>query len=771
MGEGDGRRPLAHRIGAIILGWVMAAIVANGLGYALYAVTDAEPPNRLIAFACLLTSIVTFLGTLILTWPFPPPPPPPKPVPPPPKPEPEPEPPPEPVPEPDPIPREPWPLYEGLLIGIHKRQISFWPDEVKFKAEPVFLDDADREAHIQIIGGSRRGKTKLMEHAIRQMLLRERTGIIVVDPAQHLYEAMLAWCVANDHPAHLLDASDLDSQVGFNPFHLDDPTPARIATKANTLQQTTVRALGYTGTEAIQAGIIMRCMFYVLIEQQLPLSDLRAFKAPRLFDQRDEMMSNCQNEDIRDEWDSLVAGKKVPAYNALMRSSANRLFDIIVEPGVQRIFTNPKRLDIQAITQRGETLLVNLKSSGTLSKTSRNIIGTFLVDEIWNAMEERTTHESETLAPVNLIVDEFQNFASPQFATMLMEAAKFRFHLWLITHSFHSLDASVTSAFDDCLVRIALGGTPMRDVPIVMPGLSRDEVVATHRRTKRFFMLRRSGKEDLVCSTVGIRKVEADPEKLRAYVEAATRIKAEPAAEPEVPALPEPEQQLQSEDYDAPAMTYEKPTDPAGIVRELRFATIDQVAAIVAKTKTIQRQTTRHKLVSLAAEGKLDKLSHKGKSVFCLPGDSTKILEHDLKITDFHVRFWDDILLWEQRGLKREGINPDAFFATAVGYFFLEVENSRPRSEDGESALLKKARQYAAYYDRGAHQEKCGNFRDLEVFDLETEARNYCKAVAKAIAKGEFHNPGRYWATWGDCSTFITAKGTTHSITTPVTTD
>ncbi len=421
--------------------------------------------------------------------------------------------------EPLPV-EEEWMNYDDLLIGVQ--------DDA-----PVFLDDEDQVAHIQIIGASRFGKSKLIEYAMRQKIFDEIEGVCVIDPNQQLYDDLLTWCVHNGDMGdtlHFLDPSDERSLIGFNPFRLEGKrTPDRISARANRLQATTLKVLGTQG-DAIQAQRIIKCLYYVLIEQNLPVTELNAFMVPRLFDRRDEIMAACQSQDIRDQWDMLTMGKGTAAYINMMQSSANRLFDIIAERGVQRIFTNPQPINLREITAEGHTLLVNLGKSDIFPLAARNVIGAFLVDEVWDIVSSRTREQAGKLPRFNFVIDEFHNFATPEFATMLKEGAKYGLHLWLINHALDDLDRTVRGSLNACHTRIAFGKTAQKDAAAVMEGSRpaqgndlRDEISWIPGLNKRVFMLSRTGKRNVLCTTPLVKDFPVTPADKDGYLEWHTR--------------------------------------------------------------------------------------------------------------------------------------------------------------------------------------------------------------------------------------------------------
>jgi len=378
--------------------------------------------------------------------------------------------------------------------------------------EPVFLSEDDAAAHVHIIGASRFGKSKLIEHIARQIIYYRKFGLCVIDPNQQLYDDLLTWCVHRRYvkgDIHFLDPSDEKSTIGFNPFRLNGiATPERISARASRLLKTTLKAFGIQGDSAIQAQRIIRCLYYFIIEQNLPITELKAFVTPRLFERRDEIVSRCKSEDIRDQWEMLTLGKTDAAYIAMMQSSANRLFEFISEGGVQKLFTNPHQLNFADITRKGECVIINLGKSDFIKPEIRKVIGTFLVDEVWEVMSSRNREEVAKIPQFQFMVDEFHNFATPEFAEMLKEGAKYRLHLWLINHVLSDLDRDVRDALSACHLKMAFGKTSQQDASSVLEGSYarvghnlKEDAEVIPRLPPRQFMLIRTQQNNVICET------------------------------------------------------------------------------------------------------------------------------------------------------------------------------------------------------------------------------------------------------------------------------
>src|SRR6202035_3158885 len=82
-------------------------------------------------------------------------------------------------------------------------------------------------------------------------------------------------------------------------------------------------------------------------------------------------------------------------------------------------------LDLRAIMDEGRVLLVNL-SKGRVGDDASALLGSFLVTAIQLAAMSRAELPEAERRDFCLYVDEFQNYATDSFATILSEARKYR---------------------------------------------------------------------------------------------------------------------------------------------------------------------------------------------------------------------------------------------------------------------------------------------------------------------------------------------------------
>ena len=93
----------------------------------------------------------------------------------------------------------------------------------------------------------------------------------------------------------------------------------------------------------------------------------------------------------------------------------------------------------------GKILLINL-AKGKLGEENSNFLGLILVPRILMAAMSRADMPIEQRRDFYLYVDEFQNFATPDFATILSEARKYRLGLCVANQFIGQVEEEVKNA-------------------------------------------------------------------------------------------------------------------------------------------------------------------------------------------------------------------------------------------------------------------------------------------------------------------------------------
>ena len=138
-------------------------------------------------------------------------------------------------------------------------------------------------------------------------------------------------------------------------------------------------------------------------------------------------------------WNDKFASEAVaPVLNKVGAFTAN--------PMIRNIVGQPKStFDIRRIMDEGKILIVNL-SRGLMGEDNAGILGSLVVTKIQLASMGRAEMPEAQRTPFYLYVDEFQNFATESFATILSEARKYGLNLTIANQYISQLGEEVRSA-------------------------------------------------------------------------------------------------------------------------------------------------------------------------------------------------------------------------------------------------------------------------------------------------------------------------------------
>jgi hypothetical protein len=292
--------------------------------------------------------------------------------------------------------------------------------------ERIALTDKDLETHVHGIGASRTGKSKLIEWMARE-LIRDRQGFMLIDPHGFLYEDILRWLTyVRPRREIVLFNPSLESRiVGFNPFR---PGPDHISTQVDRRVRATVKAWGAEGTDATpRLERWLRCFYHTLIELDLPIDIGRYFFTWQPQSMRRFLARGVKDTLVRNEWEELLSYDRPQEFTGQIESARNRLFRFILPLQIRRVMGLATNIiDLENIVEEGKILLVNLQPSGTLSDENANLIGTLLLNELWEIGKRRKQGAGgKPPSRFFVVIDEFQKFLTQDIPTMLDQSAKY----------------------------------------------------------------------------------------------------------------------------------------------------------------------------------------------------------------------------------------------------------------------------------------------------------------------------------------------------------
>jgi type IV secretory pathway TraG/TraD family ATPase VirD4 len=132
--------------------------------------------------------------------------------------------------------------------------------------------------------------------------------------------------------------------------------------------------------------------------------------------------------------------------STFIASIQNKLGAFLSNPKLQRVLGDSKaKLNFRNIMDDGKVLIVNL-SKGRLGENASDLLGTLLVTSLQLAAMSRANIAEPERRDFSIIIDEFQNAATPSIATFLSEARKYRTHMILANQFTRQIPEEILAA-------------------------------------------------------------------------------------------------------------------------------------------------------------------------------------------------------------------------------------------------------------------------------------------------------------------------------------
>jgi hypothetical protein len=190
--------------------------------------------------------------------------------------------------------------------------------------------------------------------------------------------------------------------------------------------------------------ILRYCLLALLDYPDATMLDITRMLTDKRF--RAEVLKHVNDPVVRAFWnveftswnDRFAAEAVAPVLNKVGAFTAN--------PLVRNIIGQPKSsFNIRQIMDEHKILIVNL-SRGLIGEDNAGLLGALLVTKIQLAAMSRADVPAAKRTPFYLYVDEFQNFATDSFATILSEARKYGLSLTVANQYIAQMPASVKDA-------------------------------------------------------------------------------------------------------------------------------------------------------------------------------------------------------------------------------------------------------------------------------------------------------------------------------------
>ena len=351
-------------------------------------------------------------------------------------------------------------MKEGLMLGVN---------EFRGVKKEIRLTTNDRRRHTYFIGQTGTGKSVLLRNLAYQDMLDGR-GFAFIDPHGDAIDEILS-LVPKERVEDIVyfSPSDMDNPIGLNLFDYktEDQKDFIIQETINILYSLyDPNRQGFIGARFEQifrnAALILMSgpdggtfidIPKTLIDNEFVKNRLQYIKDQPLIDYWTKEWPAAQKSNDAGEVTSWVASK----FGAFLSNTMMR--NIIGQ--------TKSTFDIRQIMDNKKILLVNL-SKGLVGELNMRLLGMIFVMKFQAAAMSRADMDESLREDFSLYVDEFQNFATDSFESIMSEARKYRLNL-IIAHQFMSqLTDKIRSAVLGNVGTIISGRIGIEDAEILV---------------------------------------------------------------------------------------------------------------------------------------------------------------------------------------------------------------------------------------------------------------------------------------------------------------
>ena len=327
---------------------------------------------------------------------------------------------------------------EGLLLGVN---------EFRGEKKEIRLTVNDRRRHTYAIGATGSGKSVLLENLAYQDMM-DGKGFCFIDPHGDAVE----WLLSRVPPERmddviLFEPGSMDNPVGMNMFEFQTEDQKDFIVQEGINMLTSLYDPGNQGIFGPRAQHMFRNAALLLMSDPAGGTFI---DIPRCFIDAEFVKAKLKyvtDKTVYDYWTKeFPASQKSSDAGEVTSWFVSKWGPFLSNKMMRNILGQPKSgFNIREIMDSSKILLVNL-SKGTTGELNAQLLGMIFVMKFQAAAMSRQDIPEDERRDFCLFVDEFQNFATESFESILSEARKYRLNLVLANQFMTQLTDKIREA-------------------------------------------------------------------------------------------------------------------------------------------------------------------------------------------------------------------------------------------------------------------------------------------------------------------------------------
>lgn len=328
-------------------------------------------------------------------------------------------------------------LTEGFLLGYNVYR------GVK---KPIRLSTSDRRRHSYIIGQTGTGKSGLLENLALQDMLDGR-GFAFVDPHGDSAERLLGM-VPKERVEDVIyfNPGDMEHPVGLNLFEFETVDQRDFLVQEAIAMLYRLYDPGHTGIIGPRYEHWFRNAALTIMSDP---NGSTFIDIPQVFNDDNfakEKLKHVTDQTVLDFWNKEMAQTSDYHKSEVLGWFVSKFGAFLSNEMMRNIIGQTKSgFNLREIMDNKKILLVNL-SKGKTGELNSQLLGMIFVMKFQAAAMGRANVPEEQREDFSLYVDEFQNFATDSFESILSEARKYRLNLILANQFMTQLTDKIREA-------------------------------------------------------------------------------------------------------------------------------------------------------------------------------------------------------------------------------------------------------------------------------------------------------------------------------------
>lgn len=298
------------------------------------------------------------------------------------------------------------------------------------ETRPFGLTARDRRQHLYVLGKSGTGKTTLLRNLLIQDIEAGR-GVCLIDVHGDLAEEILDLI-----PPHRTDdivhvrPGDPSHPIGLNLFH-NVPPEKRYVVASNIVG-------AFKSIWRASWGVRMEYVLFAAVSALLECEGETLLGLHRIFldaSYRAWVTRQVTDPVVNTFWRYEFASWDSRLRNEIVSPILNKVGALLMTPNLRNVLGQVRRkIDFRFMMDRRRILIVNLQKA-ELGADKAGLLGSLIISGFQQAALGRADMPEAEREQFTLYIDEFQNFQTDSFTTILAEARKYGLAL-VLSHQF-----------------------------------------------------------------------------------------------------------------------------------------------------------------------------------------------------------------------------------------------------------------------------------------------------------------------------------------------